>query len=75
MYPGGNFVEFRLPEGQIGQGTSTERSSSKINAEDGLELRMFIFNDAVGKTVFPGECFSGVFQTPGLDGPPRRRQF
>ena len=33
LYPGGTFVKVRLPEGQIGRGTSTERFLGEISAE------------------------------------------
>ena len=82
MYPGGNLVKIPHPEGQIGQGTSTERFVFEISAEDGLDV--LVGNSAcsfsatmLGKPRFRGGvsegCFRGVFQTPWLEGPLRAR--
>ena len=73
MYPGGNFVKIPPPEGQIGQGTSTERflfenQCRRWPRRPCGQLGVFIFSDDVGKTLFPGGCFRGVFQRGVSEG-------
>ena len=66
MYPGCKFVKIPPPEGQIGQGTSTERFIFKNQCRRWPrrpcgQLGVFIFDGDVGKTSFPGGCFIVVF--------------
>ena len=78
MYPGGNFVKIPPLEGQIGQGTSTERflfenQCRRWPRRPCGQLGMIIFSDDVGKTSFPGlgvseGCFRGVFQRGVSEG-------
>ena len=78
MYPGGNFVKIPPPEGPIGQGTSTARFLVRNQCRRWPrrpcgQLGVIIFNDDVGKTLFPGGgvsegCFRGAFQRGVSEG-------
>ena len=62
-------MKIRLPKGQIGQGTSTERFFVRNQCRRWPrrpcgQLGVFIFSDDVGKTLFPG----GVFQRGVSEG-------